>query len=56
MTLGLAFWVIWLVAVIFMFAVHWGYVGGPWAYGNWVILFILLTLVAWKVFGPPIHG
>ena len=56
MSLGLAFWVIWLVAVIFFFAAHWGYVSGPWAYGNWVLLFFLLTLVAWKVFGPPIHG
>jgi hypothetical protein len=53
MTLGLAFWILMLLWLVF----------GVWhAYPNYflvggsLLLFILLLLLGWKVFGAPIHG
>lgn len=56
MTLGLAFWVCMLL---------WFVVGAaPWMQGppNWptiggsLLLFVLLLLLGWHEFGPPIHN
>jgi hypothetical protein len=57
MSLGLAFYIILLIWLIFGFAQGWGAVPGP--YGLWghsVLLFVLFLLLGWQVFGPPIHG
>jgi hypothetical protein len=53
MTIGLAFWILMLLWLVFGMWQAWPshYVVG----GN-LLLFILLVLVGWKVFGPPIHG
>ena len=53
MTLGLAFWILMLVWLVFGVWQTWPDVkaGG----GNF-LLFVLLALVGWRIFGAPIHG
>lgn len=55
MTLGLAYWVLMLIWVVFGALVHTGYVVGPWAGVNIILLFILFVLLGWQVFGAPLH-
>ena len=59
MTIGLLFWVIMLILLLFGF---WGArpAGGtgPWnwtSFGASFIVWILLALLGWQVFGPAIH-
>ena len=57
MTLGLAFWILMLIWLIFGVVYHGGYLGP--SYGLWghtLLLFVLFLLLGWKVFGPPLHG
>lgn len=57
MSLGLAYWILMLVWLVFGLAYHGGYLVGP--YGVWgfsLLLFILLLLLGWQVFGAPLHG
>jgi hypothetical protein len=56
MSLGLAFWILMLIWLVFGFAWHWGVMGpyGPWGFS--LLLFILLALLGWHAFGPPLHG
>ena len=56
MSLGLIFWVlmlIWLVG-----GIYYGYANpnNPYLIGGNVLLFILLLVLGWAAFGPPIHG
>lgn len=55
MTLGLAFWVLMLVWLVFGLLLHFGMVGGAWAGANVVLLFVLFGLLGWATFGPPLH-
>lgn len=56
MTLGLAYWVLMLVWLVFGLLLHFGYVSGPFSGGvNIVLLFILFVLLGWQVFGAPLH-
>ena len=54
MSLGLAFWIILLLwLVLGLIAPYWG----PWPlWPSHILLLILLLLIGWKVFGPPLHG
>jgi len=58
MSIGLLFWLIMLLGLLFGFAFRsnssWAGWYGP--YGDWLILFILFGLLGWGVFGPPLHG
>ena len=45
MTLGLAYWIIMLIWLLF--GLYTGY--------N-LMLFVLLVLIGWKIFGPPLHA
>lgn len=57
MTIGLAFWVIMLVGLIFGFATWRGAIAGSYGwYGNSLLVFVLFLLLGWKVFGAPLHG
>ncbi len=53
MTLGLLFWVIMIIGLLFG-----GYTNraniGTWAMGN-LVIWVLLALLGWQVFGPAIH-
>jgi hypothetical protein len=56
MTLGLCFWIIMLVWLVFGILVHFAIVAGAYSVlGGTVLLFILFFLLGWQVFGPPIH-
>jgi hypothetical protein len=55
MTLGLAFWIIMLVWLVFGALLHFGMVGSAWAGANVVLLFVLFALLGWQVFGAPLH-
>jgi hypothetical protein len=56
MTLGLAYWVLMLVWLVFGLLTHFGMVAtafGP--VGDIILLFFLFLLLGWQVFGPPLH-
>ena len=56
MSLGLAFWVLMLIWLVFGVLAHFGIVAGAWALGtNVILLFILFGLIGWKVFGAQLH-
>jgi hypothetical protein len=57
MTIGLLFWILMIIWLVFGFAQGSGWVVGP--YGIWghsLLLFILLGLLGWATFGAPVHG
>lgn len=54
MSIGLAFWILMLIWLIFGFIQHGGHVGAYGFYGHTLLLFILLLLLGWSVFGAPI--
>jgi hypothetical protein len=57
MTIGACFWIIMLLW--FLFGIYWNRseLSGPgWNLGGHGLLFILLFLLGWKVFGFPIQG
>jgi len=58
MSIGLIFWIIMIIWLIFALAWNWGWAQvaphGP--MGNSILLFVLFLLLGWRVFGPPIHG
>ena len=57
MTLGLAYWIIMLIWLLF--GLYTGYIGGlasPYLVGGNLMLFVLLVLIGWKIFGPPLHA
>ena len=56
MSLGLAFYVLMLIWLVF--GLYFGYStgGSPFVIGGNLMLFILLLLLGWQVFGPPIRG
>jgi len=56
MSIGLAFWVLMLVWLVFGILWHFGLVAGVGMLGGVVLVFVLFFLLGWKVFGPPIHG
>jgi len=53
MSMGLVYWILMLLWLVFGLWWHWPNYGPM---GSSLILFILLLLLGWKVFGPPIHG
>lgn len=56
MPFGLVFWILMLLWLFFSWPnntlIPGGY--GPW--GGSLLLFVLLLLLGWREFGPPIHG
>ena len=53
MSFALAFWILMLIWLVFGIWYTWPnhmLVGGN------MLLFIVIALLGWKVFGPPIHG
>jgi hypothetical protein len=53
MTLGLAYWVLMLVWLVFFMLNHIGMVTGLWV--NTLFLFVLFALLGWQVFGAPLR-
>lgn len=60
MTMGTAFWVLMLIWLIFGSFPLWKGTLNPsfsWTtIGGGILLFVLLALLGWHEFGPPIHG
>ena len=58
MSMGILFWILMLLWVIFGF--YWNYSGDPRVGrfgpgGNMLLLMVLLALLGWAAFGAPIH-
>jgi len=58
MTIGLLFWILMLLWLLF--GLYWNWPGsavGPYGpIGNSLLLFVLLLLLGWHAFGSPVHG
>ena len=54
MTMGLVFWILMLIWLVYGL---WGFWSPTpyWAHGNTLLLFILFLLLGWHVFGAPIR-
>jgi len=55
MTLGLCFWILMLIWLVFGIFVHVYPAGTYGVWGGTLLLFILLLLLGWQTFGPPLH-
>ena len=53
MSMGLVFWILMLIWLVFGLWHNWP--NYPLVGGN-LLLFILIGLLGWKIFGAPIHG
>jgi hypothetical protein len=56
MTLGLAFWILMLIWLVFGLVVWSGNAGPYGPVGSTLLLFMLFLLLGWHVFGAPLHG
>jgi len=58
MALGLAFWILMLLWLVFGFWSNWSnFAQGQFApLGGSLLLFILLLLLGWQAFGAPVQG
>ena len=57
MTTSVAFWVLYLIWVVFGIWSNWPVAGGNLRpVGGTLVLLILLALLGWKCFGSPIHN
>ena len=57
MTIGLLFWVIMIIWLLFGLFTYWPAPGTrPYPLGGHIVLWVLLALLGWKVFGPALHG
>lgn len=58
MTIGLIFWIIMVVWLVFNAWAYWpGAPGGPGpVWGGTILLFVLFLLLGWGVFGAPVRG
>lgn len=57
MGLGLLYWILMLLWLVFSVWWHWPVVqarGGYWP--SQVFIFFLFVIIGWSVFGPPIRG
>jgi hypothetical protein len=55
MNLGLAFWIIMLIWLVFGGLLHFGMLTAAWAGASTLLLFVLFLIVGWQVFGAPLH-
>lgn len=57
MSIALAFWVLWIVAILFGAGLAWPRTPeGRYAFGSQVLWWLLLGLVGWGTFGPPLRA
>jgi Na+/proline symporter len=58
MTFGLAFWILMLLWLVLGLWQNWGGItsGQYWPAGGSLLLFLLLLLLGWRVFGAPLRG
>ena len=57
MSTALLFWVLMILWLIFGIVQFWPATGTrPWPLGGHVLIWILLALLGWRVFGAALHG
>lgn len=57
MTIGLCYWILMLIWLVFGLAAHGGWLAGPYVgWGSTLLLFVLFLLLGWHAFGPPLKG
>ncbi len=56
MQIGLMFYILMLIWLVFGFWSNWGPTPNWPIFGGNLLLFILLLLLGWHEFGPPIRG
>jgi hypothetical protein len=57
MSIGLAFWIIYLICVLFGLWTSWPAGGGNLRpLGFPLVIFILIAFLGWRVFGPALHS
>jgi hypothetical protein len=56
MTIGFIFWLLMLLWAVFGIYRSWPSGPTPWVWGGDLVLFILLFLLGWHVFGWPIKA
>ena len=56
MSIGFVFWLLMLLWLLFGAYVHRNAYGQPVVWGGNLLLFVLLFLIGWRVFGWPITG
>jgi hypothetical protein len=56
MSIGFIFWLLMIFWLVFGVYTNRAALGTPMAYGGNLLLFVLIFLLGWKVFGWPIHG
>jgi hypothetical protein len=56
MTKRLAFWILMLLWLVFGAAWHLALLGPVAVWGAALIPFLLILLIGWHVFGPPVQG
>lgn len=54
MTRGLLFWILMLLWLLL--SLYWNWGGGYVVLATPLLIFLLLALLGWQVFGPPIKG
>lgn len=54
MPIGLLFWILMIIWLVFGFVSWRGMAGSYGLMGNSLLLFILLGLLGWQTFGPPL--
>jgi hypothetical protein len=57
MTLGLAFWILVIVAILFGAGLAWPRTPeGRYAFGSQLLWWALFVLLGWATFGPPLRA
>lgn len=59
MTIGVLFWILMLLWLLFGLYTSWSASPGRPGYvliGGHLLTFILFFLIGWRIFGPPVHG
>jgi len=57
MTLALLFWILMLLWLVFGFWTNWPATGAaPWPLGSHIVLWVLIAILGWRVFGPALHA
>lgn len=55
MTLGLCYWILMLIWLVFGLLVHYGTATAYGVIGNVLLLFFLFLILGWQVFGAPLR-
>jgi hypothetical protein len=56
MSFALVYWILMLIWLVFGFWSTWPVTSNPRPFAGTLLLFILLLLLGWKVFGAPVHS